>query len=60
MTTDSISSLRQFLRDVFFKDFLHGQRDNDLVFLAEEGIDLGQRVAGIIECDEVALGAMTL
>jgi len=60
MATHSISSLRQFLRDVFFEDFLHRQQDDYLVLLAEEGVYLRQRVGGIIEGDEASLEAMTL
>jgi len=51
-------TLRQLLGEVAVKDGLDGQGDDDLVALAEEGVDFGEGVGGEVEGDEEALGTV--
>jgi hypothetical protein len=49
---------RQLLCDLLVEDLLDGQGDDNLAGFAEEGVDFGQGVVGVVEGDEEALGAV--
>jgi len=49
---------RRLPRDFLFQNLAHGQGDDDLAALAEEGVYFAQGVAGVVERDEEALGAV--
>ena len=54
----SEARLRQLPRNLLVQNVPHGDRDDDAVFLAEEAVNLVQRVAGIIEADKETLLAL--
>lgn len=44
--------VRQLVGDLFVEDLLPGERDDGAFGLPPEAVDLGQRVAGVVEGDE--------
>lgn|GEM_PF-4870135 len=52
--------LYQLACQLLVQNLPHRQGDDDLAALAEEGVDFEQGVAGVIEGDEEALGAVLL